>query len=255
MTETITYAIADDEILARDSIRILLKNEAQLSLVGEYKDGEEVLNLLKKQSIDLLWLDIQMPKWNGFEVLEQIPSEQMPYIIFVTAYDEFALRAFEYNTIDYLLKPYSNDRFYKALNKAKKIIQHRQMNAFQAPLQDLLQFYKQQQPYRKRLSVKTKDRILLINIKDIDWLKAAGAYVEISVQQRKYLIQDSLKNLETQLNPQAFVRIHRSTMINLERIHSLEPWFNGEYFVVLNNKDRFKLSRNYKDKLSLILNQ
>ncbi len=253
MKLSIKYLIADDEELARDSIKVLLENDPDLHFMGACKDGQEVLDSIQKQDIDLLFLDIQMPRWNGFEVLEKLPIEKIPYIIFVTAYDEFALKAFEYKSIDYLLKPYSNERFYKAINKAKEIITH--SNNFQNPLQDLIQFYQQNQQYRKRLSVKVKDKILILEVKNIDWIKAIEGYLEISIQQKKYLIQDSLKNLEQQLNPANFVRIHRSTIINLEKIHALEPWFNGEYFVILKSKERFKLSRNYKDKLTLILDR
>lgn len=252
MKSQIKYLIADDEELARDSLKILLADDPDLDFVGECKSGQEVVDLLQDQSVDLLWLDIQMPKWNGFETLEKLDPEKIPYIIFVTAYDEYALKAFEYKTIDYLLKPYSDERFYKALNKAKNVIS--QAEKAQVPYLELLQFYKEQQRYRKRLSVKVKDKIILIEVKNIDWIKATDGYLEISVQQKKYLIQDSLKNLEQQLNPSNFVRIHRSTIVNLERIHALEPWFNGEYHVILKNEERFKLSRNYKDKVTLILN-
>ena len=253
MNQLIKYIIADDEVLARDSIKVLLSSDSDLQLVAECRDGQEVLQQVQQQNIDLLWLDIQMPRLNGFEVLEGLSAEKMPYIIFVTAYDEFALRAFEYNALDYLLKPYSNERFYKALTKAKKILNQTATPNFRAPFQELLHFYQQHQNYRQRLSVKTKDKILLLEVKDIDWIKASGAYLEISTHQHKYLIQDSLKNLERQLNPKEFVRIHRSTIVNLACIHALEPWFNGEYFVILKNGEKLKLSRSYKEKVSFIL--
>ena len=251
MKSPIKYLIADDEALARDSIKILLKDEAELQFIGECASGQEVLDILKTQEIDLIWLDIQMPQMNGFEVLEKIDFQKIPYIIFVTAYDEFALKAFEYNTVDYLLKPFSNERFYKALHKAKDAISRSDQTL--ASFQEMIQYYKDQQQYRKRLSVKVKDRIILIEVKDIDWIKASDGYLEISVNRKKYLIQDSLKNLEYQLNPEDFVRIHRSTIVNLNKIRALEPWYNGEYFVILKNEERFKLSRNYKDKLTTIL--
>jgi len=229
----------------------LLADDPDLHFVGECASGQEVLDILQTQKIDLLWLDIQMPKLNGFELLEKLTPEKIPYIIFVTAYDEFALKAFDYNTIDYLLKPFSNERFYKALNKAKDIISRSEKP--QISFREIFDFYKEQQQYRKRLSVKVKDKIILLEVKNIDWIKASDGYLEISINRKKYLIQDSLKNLELQLNPSNFIRIHRSTIVNLERIHALEPWFNGEYYVILKNEERFKLSRNYKDKLTLIL--
>ncbi|MEL6559196.1 MAG: LytTR family DNA-binding domain-containing protein [Bacteroidota bacterium] len=251
MKSPIKYLIADDEALARDSIKILLKDEPELQFVGECASGQEVLDVLKSQEVDLLWLDIQMPQMNGFEVLEKIDFQKIPYIIFVTAYDEFAVKAFEYNTVDYLLKPFSNERFYKALYKAREVIS--QADPTLASFQEIIQYYKKQQQYRKRLSVKEKDRIILIEVSDIDWIMASDGYLEISVNRKKYLIQDSLKNLEHQLNPEDFVRIHRSTIVNLNRIHALEPWFNGEYYIVLKNDERFKLSRNFKDKITTIL--
>lgn len=253
MPSPIKYIIADDEALARDSVRTLLATDREMQLIAECRDGKEVVEQLQQQSVDLLWLDIQMPEWNGFEVLEHLPLDAMPYIIFVTAYDEFALRAFEYNTIDYLLKPYSNERFFKALTKAKKAIQLKNASPYQTPLKELLHYYQNHQNYRQRLSIKMKNRILILETKDILWIQASGSYLEIHTYQQKYLIQESLKNLEQQLDPQKFIRIHRSTMVNLSQIYALEPWFNGEYFVVLKNKKKLKLSRKYKDKVDMIL--
>ncbi|MEM9545924.1 MAG: LytTR family DNA-binding domain-containing protein [Bacteroidota bacterium] len=251
MKSKINYLIVDDEALARDSIKILLKGDSDLNFVGECANGKEALDLLKNHTIDLIWLDIQMPDWNGFEVLERMNFEQLPYVVFVTAYDEFALKAFEYNAVDYLLKPFSNERFYKALRKAKEVISKTVDK--ELPIRELIRAYRNQTSYRKRFSVREKDRILLLEVRDIDWIKASDGYLEVGAQQKKYLIQESLKNLEGQLNPEEFVRIHRSTIVNLSSIRALEPYFNGEYHVILKNQERFKLSRNYKDKLATIL--
>ena len=192
-----------------------------------------------------------MPLKNGFEVLESIPENKTPYVIFITAYDEFALKAFEYNALDYLLKPYSDQRFYKSVEKALSFINnaHRQTES----IQKLLETIHKPKTYRKRLPIKIKDRILLINVEDIHWIKASDGYLEINASGKKYLLHDSLKNLERQLDPLAFIRIHRSTIVNVTQIHALEPYFNGEYTVVLKDNERLKLSRNYKEKVSIIL--
>ena len=192
-----------------------------------------------------------MPKMNGFEVLESIPSDNMPHVIFTTAYDEFALKAFEYNTVDYLLKPYSDDRFYRALEKARNVLTSTGVN--QSKIEQLIHFYRSRKEYRKRLPVKTKEQILLLEVEDIQWIKAADGYLEIGTHKKTYLTQESLKNLELQLDPKDFVRIHRSTILNLNEIHALEPYFNGEYHVILKDNSKFKLSRNYKTSLEKIL--
>ena len=251
MNKPIRYMIADDEALARESIQILLSTEEDMIFKGFCKDGGELLEALNNEKIDLLWLDVQMPILTGFEVLEKISMDRLPYIIFVTAYDEYALKAFEFNTIDYLLKPYSNDRFYKALKKAKEVLGKNEMD--NSNVIRLLSYFNKEERYRKRISVSLKDKIILLDVKDIEWIRSAKGYLEIFVGGKNYLISESLKKLEQQLNPEDFVRIHRSTIVNIQSIQSLEPWFNGEYNITLKGGEKFKLSRNYKDKLKVIL--
>ena len=253
MNKPIRYMIADDEALARESVQILLSGEEDMVFKGFCKNGEELLHALQSEKIDLLWLDIQMPVLTGFEVLAKMKEDHLPYIIFVTAYDQYALKAFEYNTIDYLLKPYSNERFYKALRKAKEVLGKNEID--HSNVTRLLSYLNKEKKYRKRISVSLKDKIILLEVKDIAWIRSTKGYLEIFAEGKKYLLSESLKNLEQQLNPEDFVRIHRSAIVNIQSIQSLEPWFNGEYNITLKDGEKFKLSRNYKDKLKVILDK
>ena len=250
----ISVLIVDDEPLARDSIELLLQQDKEVEIIGICKNGQQALQFLEENKVQILFLDIQMPQLNGFELLQQLSKEnQPPAIVFVTAYDEFALHAFEANAIDYLLKPYSDERFFQALKKAKTLAQKTEPENEPNPLKPLLEFYRTFKKYRQRIPVKSKEKWLIIEVKDIVWLKASGPYVEIKFNKKIHLINDSLKQLEQELDPEQFIRIHRSTIVNLSHISSMEPYFNGEYFITLKDESRLKLSRKYREKVGIIM--
>lgn len=251
MDDQLSCLIVDDEPLARESIQLLLAADREIRVAATCTNGEEALGFLKKKSVQLLFLDIQMPKLNGFEVLQHLSKKEVPpAIVFVTAFDDFALDAFAANAIDYLLKPYSDQRFYQALDKAKMIARSGNEGR---QLTHLLAYYQSAKKYRTRLAVKHKHKWLIIEVRDILYIQAAAAYAEIHTSQKTHLIHASLKQLEQELDPTRFLRIHRSTIINLSYVQSLEPYFNGEFFVTLAGGARLKISRKYRDRADIIL--
>ncbi|MGB0523739.1 MAG: LytR/AlgR family response regulator transcription factor [Flammeovirgaceae bacterium] len=249
MTKKIQAVVVDDEPLARDSVCLLLDKQPDIEVVASLGNGKEAITFLHQHEVKLLFLDIQMPQMSGFEVLANLPVDRLPHTIFITAYDQFALKAFEVNAIDYLLKPYSDQRFYKAVDRAKTWIYDHEN---QTNVPDLINHYLINQQFPKRLAVKERDQVIILKTEEIQWFKGAGAYVEVGTAHRNYLIYDSLKQLEVLLNPGDFIRIHKSTIINANYIQKLEPYFNGEYFITLFSGVQFKLSRNYKDRLKHI---
>jgi len=232
--------IVDDEPHARRSIRRFLDNDATIEVIGECSDGESAVQIIRSKKPDLVFLDIQMPEMTGFEVIRTIGSK-MPVTIFVTAYDRYALSAFDANAIDYLLKPFGQERFQRALLRAREQIAGRAgMNDISPFLTGLEQA---QHRYLDRLSVVHNGRILLINVDDIDWIKACGNYALLYVGDRQYEIRETLTNLEERLDRRNFLRIHRSTMVNVHRIREIQPWFHGHHLVVLRNGVQLRMSR------------
>jgi two-component system LytT family response regulator len=239
----------DDEPLARERLRQLLQSEPEIELVGECADGQEALAAIKQQSPDLIFLDIQMPELDGFAVVEAITAEPPPVIVFVTAHDKFALRAFEVHAVDYLLKPFDRERFQKALERAVDRVKHRksfdQNEAQSAVLTEL----KPPSKPLERLAVKTGGRVIFVKLNDVDYIEAAHNYVELHVEKQSHLIRETLNSMETRLPSDKFVRISRSIIVNIERVKELQPLFYGEYTVTLHNGVRLTLSRRYRDKL------
>ncbi|MDP1677357.1 MAG: LytTR family DNA-binding domain-containing protein [Bacteroidota bacterium] len=244
--------IIDDEPLARDKVKLFAAGEPDIEVVDTCSNGHEAIASFNKFKPDLLFLDIQMPEINGFEVLQQLPV--LPGIIFITAYDEFALRAFEFHALDYLLKPYDRERFQKSVIHARSALRSRtETETTTEQIKLLLHSIQQHSDKLERLIVKTNGRIIFLRIEEIDWMEAAGNYVKLHVGNESHLIRETMNGLEHQLNPQKFIRIHRSTIINIEKIKELEPYFNGEYKVVLNNSTQLILSRNYRENFTNVL--
>jgi two-component system, LytTR family, response regulator len=239
--------IVDDEPLARQRLRRLLEADPEVSIIGECSDGEQALADLRERRPDLLFLDVQMPALDGFGVLQSLEGDELPIVIFVTAHDRYALKAFEVHALDYLLKPFDKSRFAAALGRAKA--QFKQGNA--AELNDRLQELLQKVPVRRpeRLMVKAEGRISFVRIEDIDWVEAAGNYLRLHVGKEEHLVRESLTALEKKLDPGRFVRIHRSTIVNLERIRELQPAFHGDYVIILRDGTELALSRSCRDKL------
>jgi len=241
--------IVDDELLARERLRQLLQSEPDIEIVGECADGREAVDAIRRESPDLIFLDVQMPELDGFGVLAAIESEPAPVIVFVTAHDRFALRAFEVHAVDYLLKPFDRERFQMALIRALEQVRNREGNALARKLSDLLADLKGGSKTPERLAVKSGGRVLFVNQSDIDWLESAHNYVEIHVGKQSHLLRQTLEAVEARLAPGRFVRISRSVIVNTDRIKELQPLFYGEYAVILQSGVRLTLSRRYRDKL------
>ncbi|HEV2861709.1 MAG TPA: response regulator [Pyrinomonadaceae bacterium] len=245
--------IVDDVELARERIKILL-DAPEVEVVAECANGREAVKAINGLKPDLVFLDVQMPKVGGFEVVEAVGVEEMPAVIFVTAYDEYAVRAFEINAIDYLLKPFDRDRLNKAVARAKRLIERRTPTGeIEERLRRLLQEVRPEPKYLKRIPVKSARDTTLILAETIDWVNSAGHYLELHVGGETHLIREQLSRLEARLDPEKFVRIHRSVIVNLDRVKSLRPLFNGDHIVVLKNGQELNLSRTYHEKLMELL--
>jgi two-component system, LytTR family, response regulator len=245
--------IVDDEPLARQRIRTLLAGEKDIDIIGECADGCQALEAVAQHRPDLVFLDVQMPLLDGFGVLEGISGERMPTVIFVTAYDRFALKAFEVHALDYLLKPFDRQRFHKALERARVQVQHPSHSKINQQLLDLLEDVKGKNKFLDRLVVKSEGRVSFVRAEEIDWIEAAGNYLRLHVGKDTHLLRETMSKLEARLNPRQFLRIHRSTIVNLDRIRELEPTFHGDYAVLLRNGTELTLSRGYRDKLQGLL--
>jgi two-component system LytT family response regulator len=250
---SIRTIIVDDVDLARERIKILL-DDPELEIVGECANGREAVAAIRDLQPDLVFLDVQMPRIGGFDVIEIIGVERMPAVIFVTAYDEFALRAFEINAVDYLLKPFDEERLKKAVARAKREIRRAEpAREIAERLRGLLKEVRPEPKYLRRIPVKSARGTTLISTEEIDWINAAGHYLEIHAGRETHLIRERLSQIEQRLDPETFVRIHRSTIVNLDRIKSMHPLFNGDHLIMLKNGRELNLSRTYHEKLMLIL--
>jgi two-component system, LytTR family, response regulator len=245
--------IADDMQLARERIKMLLAADEEIEIVGECANGRQTVAAIKNLNPELVFLDMQMPKMSGLEVIEAVGVEQMPMVVFVTAYDEFALRAFEVNALDYLLKPFDDERFNKALERVKREIKQARRGDFDERLLQLLGEVKNKPEYLKRIPVKTAQYTILVLAEDIDFIKAAGNYLELHVGKDLYLIRERVHQFEQKLDPEQFVRIHRSTIVNIDRIKTLHPMFNGDHVVILRDGAKLNMSRTYHEKLLRLL--
>jgi len=241
--------IIDDEQLARERLHQLLEAEPEIELVGECADGREAVTTIAEKTPELVFLDIQMPELDGFEVVESIRSERPPVIVFVTAHDKFALRAFEVHAVDYLLKPFDRERFQTALRRALERVKQHDSQSIRQSQAALLSELKPPPKSAERLAVKSGGRVVFVKISDIDWIEAAHNYVELHVGKESHLLRETLNAIEARLSPEKFVRISRSTIVNIERVKELQPLFHGEYAVRLQNGTRVTLSRRYRDKL------
>ena len=250
---SIRTIIVDDVDLARERVKILL-DDAEIEIVGECANGREAVAAIRDLQPDLVFLDVQMPNIGGFDVIEIIGVEQMPAVIFVTAYDEFALRAFEINAVDYLLKPFDEERLRKAVARAKREIRREEpAKEIERRLRGLLKEIKPEPKYLRRIPVKSARGTTLVSTEEIDWINAAGHYLEIHAGNETHLIRERLSQIEQRLDPETFVRVHRSTIVNLDRIKSLHPLFNGDHLIILKTGQELNLSRTYHEKLMQIL--
>lgn len=241
--------IVDDEPLARERLAGLLAHEQDIEVVAQCRDGEEAVTAIVDHEPDLVFLDVQMPQMSGFEVIEAVGGERMPLVIFVTAYDQHALRAFQVRALDYLLKPFDRERFSEALERARRQVEREETGDLGRRLLALVKDLRRDQPRAERLVVKSGGRLFFLRADEIDWVEAAGNYVRLHVGTTSHLLRETMNAIEGRLDPEKFFRIHRSRIVNMERIQELQPWLNGEYAVLLRTGTRLTLSRGYREKL------
>jgi two-component system, LytTR family, response regulator len=241
--------IVDDELLARARINELLARETDIEVVGECANGTDAVTAIAEHIPDLVFLDVQMPELNGFGVLERLSSGPLPVIVFVTAHDAYALKAFEVHALDYLLKPFDRERFQRTLDRARETIKSRSTGDFDRRLGELLNQVGDGKRYLNRMIVKGEGASVLVQVKDIDYFESAGNYIKICVGRDRYLLRETMNGLETSLDPGQFVRIHRSFIVNLDRVRGFEPYFHGDYVVRLHDGRTLTLSRTFRDKV------
>jgi len=237
--------IVDDEPLARDRIREMLKEHPDIEVMAEARNGREAIDSIASHSPDLVFLDVQMPDLDGFDVLQNLKVEQIPLIIFVTAYDQHALRAFDVHAVDYLTKPFDRKRFAEAVDQAKVVMKGAR-EPDTARILSMLQELKAGTRYLERFAVKNGETVFFVRAEDVDVIEAQGNYVRLSLGNSSHLVRDTLNNIESQINPRKFVRIHRRTIVNIERVKEVQTWARGEYRVVLSTGARYTLSRGYR---------
>ena len=235
--------------MARERLASLLAGEQDIEIVGQCRDGEEAVTAIHDHSPDLVFLDVQMPHMNGFEVIDAVGVERMPLVIFVTAYDQHALRAFQVRALDYLLKPFDRERFTDALQRARKQVEREETGDLGRRLMALVKDLRKDQPRSDRLVVKSGGRLFFLRADEIDWIEAAGNYVRLHVGTTSHLLRETMNAIESRLDPEKFFRIHRCRIVNMERIQELQPWLNGEYAVLLRTGTRLTLSRGCREKL------
>jgi two-component system, LytTR family, response regulator len=245
----IRTVVVDDEPIGRERVLSLLQQEDDVEVVAECGDGTQALAAIHQHAPDLVFLDVQMPGVDGFGVIEAIGADRMPTVIFVTAYDEYALRAFEVHALDYLLKPFGRDRFRETLKHARASLERRRAGDLGRRLLALVNDIKPEPAKLDRLVVKSSGRVFFLRTDEIDWIEAAGNYVRLHLGEESHLFRETMTRMEARLDGRRFGRIHRSRIVNIERVKELQPWFNGEYVVILRNGTRLPLSRGYREKL------
>ncbi|HEX7121752.1 MAG TPA: LytTR family DNA-binding domain-containing protein [Gemmatimonadaceae bacterium] len=265
--------IVDDEPIARRRISRLLKLEDDVEVISEAGNGTDAVTAIREQRPDLVFLDVQMPDMDGFGVVSSLDPETMPAVVFVTAYNEYAVRAFDVNAVDYLLKPFDPERFRAAFNRARTNLEQKSSaeagRRIKALLEEVLGEERAQAiangaagngapaapvsvpraRYLDRLMVKHDGRVFFVKVADVDWFEASGNYVRVHVGRQSHLIRETMHGIEAQLDPNLFARIHRAVIVNLDRIRELQPWFAGDYIVILRDGRQLKLSRTYREAL------
>lgn len=240
-------------VLARKRIRRYLDKDSDIEIVAECANGKEALEAIHQLQPQLVFLDVQMPEKDGFNVLESIDPLNAPTFIFVTAYDQFAIKAFEVNAFDYLLKPFSEERIVNTLLRAKKKIHSQKTLPTEERLLNLLYELKETNQYLSRLTVKERGKIIFVPVEELDFIEAQGNYLAIDRGEVSHLIRMRLHQLESKLDPEKFVRIHRSTIINIDRIKEMQPLFNGDQTVIMKSGKKLTMTRNYRDRLKFLL--
>jgi two-component system, LytTR family, response regulator len=245
--------IVDDERLSRKRMRRLLAVEEDLEVIGECANGQEAITAINQRRPDVLFLDIQMPQMDGFEVLQAVSFARVPIVIFVTAYDEYAVRAFDVHAFDYLLKPFDRKRFQETIQRARAQLQQLQNGDLNQRLFALLESLNGRRRMADRIAVKTGGHVVFVKTQNIDWIEAADNYVCLHCGAETHALRETMNSLEGRLDNSRFLRIHRSTIVNVDRIKELQPWFRGDYLVLLHDGTQLTLSRNYRERLKTAL--
>jgi two-component system LytT family response regulator len=248
----LTVLIVDDEPLAREGLRMLLADDPEIAAVQDAKNGREAVQRVREGRPDLVFLDVQMPEMDGFSVIHEIGPEQMPAVVFVTAHDQYAIRAFEINAIDYLLKPVTGERFAQSLARAKVRLRTSEPHR-QNQILSLLETIASPSRYLNRIAVVSAGKTSFLYVEDVDWIRAAENYVELHVAQASHLLHVTMNTLEKSLDPKTFVRIHRSLIVNLRRIKEVQPVSHGEYMLVLDNGVRLQSGRTYHERIKALM--
>ncbi len=241
--------IVDDEPLSRRKIREFLRDDAEIQVVGECGNGAQAVSAVRNSAPDLLFLDVQMPGMDGFAVLQQLQSDRLPFVIFVTAYDRYAVQAFEVRALDYLLKPFHRERFARATERAKAQIRA-DGSDLTGRIREMIQEFRPQARYLERVLIKSVGTVFFLKADEIDWISAEENYVRLHCGKSSHLLREKISNLEEQLDPGRFRRIHRSTIVNLDRVDRLHNVSHGDYQVVMKDGTELVLSRAYRERLA-----
>lgn len=248
--------VVDDEPAARSRILRLLVMDPEIQVVSECRNGPEALEAIRKGPIDLMFLDVQMPQLNGFDVIEKIPSGQVPFVIFITAHDRYALKAFNVHAVDYLLKPYDDDRFFSSLARAKDFISMKDNKRLTDRMLDLLHGHlNSRKEFTQEFVIKEKGREYRVAVKDIMWISTEGNYLELQTEARRYLLRMTMNLIETELDPAVFARIHRSYMVNMAHVRNTRYSGNNEFTFTLSNGKHLLSGRNYKEQIANLLTE
>jgi two-component system, LytTR family, response regulator len=259
MAALIKAVIVDDEALAREAIRLRLASESDIEVVGEAANGPDAVDLVRHSEPDLMFLDIQMPGMDGFEVLEKVAAHHLPIVVFVTAHDRYALRAFETHALDYLLKPFTASRFHDAVDRARFEVARAGDHEMHLRLIEVMNERQRARDresaqgsasrYAVRLAVKHNQRLILAKVADIDWIESSANYLQLHMAGATYLVRMTMSEIERQLDPDRFARIHRSTIVQLDRIRDIAAALHGDFDVTLRDGTVLRLSRNYRDRV------
>ena len=268
MNRKIRALVVDDESLAREALLVMLGGDPEIEVSGECRNGREAVAAIREKSPDVVFLDIQMPEMDGFQVIEEVGVELMPVTVFVTAFDKHAVRAFEAHALDYLLKPFDYDRFESALQRVKTLIRQRKLGEISESLFAVIEDLKlksgesssklptvvQKEPL-DRVVIKASGRIYFLKTEEIDWIEGAGDYLSLHSGSASHLIRETMNDFHAKLDSRKFIRIHRSTIVNVERIKDIRPLFKGEYVITLTSGARLKSSRGYRRELQTLLDE
>lgn len=242
--------LVDDEPLARNKLKLFLADEPDFEIVRECTNGKDAIAALQKHRADVLFLDIQMPEVDGFGVVESVPPDRLPFVVFVTAHDAFAVRAFEVHALDYLLKPFDRERLRQSLAHVRKALQQTTIERHHSQILSLLNDLKSRQERPERILLRSAGRIYFVNVQEIDWVESEGNYLRLHVGNESHLMRQTMNTLERQLSPYRFIRIHRSTLVNIDRVKELQPWFGGEYLAILQGGKKLNVGKSYRKKLT-----